>query len=195
MPGNRTIAGALLIFGAAQFLLIMAACEAMLPGYSVRSNMVSDLGIGPTAGIFNSSLVLLGACAAASSLFLLRHFGDRMMFGLLGLAGAGAIGAGIFPENTGLPHVAGAVMVFFFGASAAIWSARRQGKPLAALFVALGILSLAALALFFMKVPTPIGAGGMERMIKLPMLAWMIAFGGSLLALPEKQEKMAKAGP
>ena len=32
---------------------------------------------------------------------------------------------------------------------------------------------------------TPIGIGGMERMIAYPMMLWLVMFGASLIAAPE----------
>ena len=43
-----------MLFGAAQFLLCLAAAEALFPGYSVSKNAISDLGVGITAPLFSA---------------------------------------------------------------------------------------------------------------------------------------------
>ncbi len=62
MSINRlNVAGGLLLFiGVAEFLLLMLIAEAIYPGYSVSRNYISDLGVGPTAVLFNSSIIIMG---------------------------------------------------------------------------------------------------------------------------------------
>ncbi len=54
------ISGLVLFAGAAQFFLLVLIAEALYPHYSVANNYISDLGVGSTAYIFNTSIVLLG---------------------------------------------------------------------------------------------------------------------------------------
>ncbi len=61
------LAPALLLFGASQFLLLLVAAEALYPGYSVATNAISDLGVGETAVIFNSSIVIFGSTSFAAA--------------------------------------------------------------------------------------------------------------------------------
>ena len=187
MRHGKTWAGFLLLFGAMQFVLCLAAAETLRPAYSVRQNMISELGVGQNAILFNASIALLGICAILSAYFMLKHFNDTVLFALMCFAGLGAIGVGAFPMNTSALHAASALCAFFFGALSAIWSAKYQRMELAALSVALGIISLVALCFLATRSPTPFGPGGIERFVKFPVLIWGLLFGGSLLA--KKEEK------
>jgi membrane protein implicated in regulation of membrane protease activity len=75
--GNRalTLAPAILLFGAAQFLLLLVAAEALYPGYSVATNAISDLGVGETAIVFNTSIILFGAASFGAAYLLRRRLG------------------------------------------------------------------------------------------------------------------------
>jgi hypothetical membrane protein len=57
---KEKVAGMLFFIAATQFVLGLTIAEALYPGYSVSDNYISDLGIGPSAVIFNSSVFLLG---------------------------------------------------------------------------------------------------------------------------------------
>jgi len=78
-------------------------------------------------------------------------------------------------------------MVFFFGALSAISSYTIQKPPLNYFSVAMGVFSMAALALFASRQYLGLGYGGMERLIAYPTLLWGIAFGGHLISYYEKQ--------
>ena len=56
---NRSLLGALLFVGAAQFILVITIAEGLYPGYSVATNALSDLGVGQTAILFNASTAVL----------------------------------------------------------------------------------------------------------------------------------------
>jgi len=58
---NRSLLEALLFLGAAQYILLINIAEALYPGYSVATNAMSDLGVGQTAALFNSSTMLSDA--------------------------------------------------------------------------------------------------------------------------------------
>jgi hypothetical membrane protein len=68
-------------------------------------------------------------------------------------------------------------VAFLFGALAVISMALKTRGPLKPLGVALGALSLAALALFIPRVQTPLGVGGVERLIAYPVLIYFIIYG------------------
>jgi len=51
----------------------------------------------------------------------------------------------------------------------------------------MGVLSLIALVLFVNRTPTPLGIGGMERLIVYPQLIWTIAFGFDLFLKRNKE--------
>jgi hypothetical membrane protein len=186
---HSRIAGALLLFGAAQFLLLLVAAESLYPDYSVSKNFISDLGVGQTTLLFNASIFLFGLCVLAAAYFrskdgLAAEAGGKAFSILLGIAGIGACGVGIFPETAGALHLVGAFVVFFFGAAAAVYSGARMKMPapFSWFSISLGLISLAALSLSVSGQYFGLGAGGMERMVAYPIIAWCICYSGTLLA-------------
>ncbi len=182
---DRTFAGLLFAFGSVQFFLVMLVCEGALPGYSVSSQAISDLGVGPTAALFNASVFLLGLLTIAGTYFYHRTHGIRWITILFLLAGIGPTGVGIFPETFPLPHSVFAFFAFVFGGVVAIVVATRQRPPLRYVSLVLGAMGLVALVLFVTGQYLGIGFGGMERMIVYPVLLWQAAFGAHLMSSPE----------
>ena len=180
--------GAVLFIGTAQFLLFMIIAEALYPGYSTSANYISDLGVGSTAVIFNCSMVIFGVLAAVSGYYLFFIFKDKIFAGLMVLAGLGAVMVGLFPETTGIPHYIGAIMVFFLGALAAIYSYKVLKTPFAWLSVILGLISLLALAHIVMQTDYGLGVGGIERMIAYPIIIWTLGLGAYLMASNSKKK-------
>ena len=66
------LAGLLSFLGAAQFVVFLMVAEAVQPDYSIRDNFISDLGVGPSAPIFNSSVFVLGLFVLIAAVFLYR---------------------------------------------------------------------------------------------------------------------------
>ncbi|MEM2104748.1 MAG: DUF998 domain-containing protein [Candidatus Bathyarchaeia archaeon] len=178
---NAKLAGTLIFAGAVQFIICMLIAECIYPGYSVSENYISDLGVGVSAPIFNASVFVLGLTVVASAYFLKQIVKSKIFLSFLVLCGIGAIGVGVFPENFGAVHFAVSLIAFLFGALSAIASFRFQKAPLSHFAAVLGLISLAALMLFGLKMYLGLGKGGMERMIAYPMLLWAIGFGGHLL--------------
>ena len=56
---SEKVAGILFFIAATQFVLGITLAEALYPGFSMSGNYISDLGIGPSSMIFNSSVFLL----------------------------------------------------------------------------------------------------------------------------------------
>ena len=181
---DRTLAGVLFFFGAVQFLLAMLIGEGSLPAYSVSTNAISDLGVGPTAPLFNSSIIFLGLLTLGAAYFYHRTHKVLWITIPLLLAGIGPIGVGLFPENLPLPHGIFALISFLFGGIVAILSSTQVRPPLRYIFILLGAVGLAALGLFVAGQYAGIGFGGMERMIVYPVLFWEIALGGYLMSAP-----------
>jgi len=178
---DRKMAGALAFVGGVQFLFGLVIAEALYPDYSVSENYISDLGVGTTSLIFNSSVFLLGLITVAGAYFTQRAFSSRLLSVLFTLTGLGAMGVGLFPENFGTMHGIASVITFVFGGLSAIMSYRLQKPPLSYFSVLLGALSLVALALFGSSIYLGLGKGGMERMIAYPTLLWVVGFGSYLI--------------
>lgn len=174
---KRKIAGLLIFVASAQFILALKIAEALYPNYSVSSNYISDLGVGPCAFIFNFSVFLLGLLTLISTYFLWIEKETKDFLFCLVLAGIGAMGVGIFTEDFGLLHVIFSFITFFFGALASVFSYKIQKSFFSILFLFLGIISLLSLILFGLGLDLGLGKGGMERMIAYPILIWALGFG------------------
>jgi hypothetical membrane protein len=199
-PTGKT-AGTLLFIAATQFILIITIAEALYPRYSVSANYISDLGVGPSAIIFNTSVFLLGLLILTGT-YLQRHNPNlKTQNVLLLLMAVGAMGVGVFTKDYTLAHGAVASTAFFLAGLSAIASSKVLKKPFSLISITLGAITLAALALFFAGIVTSgsltsteafdssfylgLGPGGMERMIIYPALMWLAGFGGHLITKHE----------
>ncbi|WP_246988942.1 DUF998 domain-containing protein [Halorientalis marina] len=184
----RTLAGVCFFALAAQFMTVIMLAAAMVPGYDFRGGAISDLGVLPeTALLFNVSLILVGVLNLAGGYFFYRSHGTRWLLAIFALAGGGAIGAGLFPLDTGGLHGLSALLAFVFFNVQAIGSATRFRGVMRALAVLAGGLGLVFVVLMALgdggnaAAFGPIGHGGTERMIVYPVMLWLVAFGGYLL--------------
>jgi len=176
-------AGVIFFIAVTQFILGFTIAEALYPGYSVSDNYISDLGVGPSSIIFNSS----------------ANFKTVNM--LLLLMAIGAMGVGVFTKDFTVAHGAVSSMAFFFGGLSAIASFKVLKKPLSLISITLGAMTLGALVLFSSGMVASgsvtsteaydsifylgLGPGGMERMIVYPMLIWLAGFAGHLVTKRE----------
>jgi hypothetical membrane protein len=167
----------------------------------VHDNYVSDLGVGPSAVIFNASVFLLGLLLLAGTYFQRRNPHFKTLNTLLLLMAIGAMGVGVFTKDFTLAHGAVSSAAFFFAGLSALTSFKVLQKPLSHISIALGTMTLAALALFSLGMVTSgsltsnvaygsvfylgLGPGGMERMIVYPVLMWLAAFGAHLITKQE----------
>jgi len=198
---REKVAGVLFFIAATQFVLGFTIAEALYPGYSVSDNYISDLGIGPSAMIFNSSVFLAGLLLLIGTYFL-RHISDfKTVNTLLLLLAVGLMGVGVFTKHYRTAHGAVATMAFFFGGLSAVSSSKVLKKPLSLISIVLGVMTLGALALFLGGMVTSgsltsdiaydssfylgLGPGGMEHIILYPALMWLAGFGGHLVTKRE----------
>lgn len=182
---NRTRAGVLIFIGTAWFLMGIVVSEALYPGYRV-TQMISDLGVGPTALLFNTAIFGFGLLLIASG-YLLHTAGINRWFSvLLALTGLGAAGVGVFPETIIVPHACCAITVFVCGGLGAILGYRVFTGPWSWFSPVLGTITLIAVILLGTKCYLGLGAGGMERIIAYPLIIWAIGTGAYLMA-PEKR--------
>jgi hypothetical membrane protein len=128
---DRKIAGVLLFVGAVEFVFGLNLAEDLYPGYSVSTNYISDLGancdatcniVQPSSMIFNSSVFLLGLLVLVATFFIYRAYQTKLLTTLLGLAGIGAMGVGVFTETTPSMHWIVSLIAFLFGGLSAIAS-------------------------------------------------------------------------
>ena len=187
MTSMVATAAGLVFLGTAQFLIGMLVAETLYPGYSVSLNYISDLGatcnstcviVQPSSIIFNSSVFSLGALLAIAAFLTWKSPGFRLVTVLLAVTGLGAMGVGLFPETTGVTHEIVSLVAFLGAGLTAIASSRLARPYISYIAVILGGMTLVALALYISRIYLGLGAGGMERMIVYPALAWGMAFGG-----------------
>jgi hypothetical membrane protein len=171
----------------------LVVAEALYPNYSVSLNYISDLGVGSTALIFNSSVFLLGLLVVAGAYFIREAFKSNFLFITLILTGIGAMMVGLFPETAGVMHTIASLITFLFGGLAAIVSYKVEKPPFSYLSVVLGALGLVGLGLFASGNYLSLGVGGMERMIAHPVLLWAVGFGGHLVSHSKDAKSTAKA--
>lgn len=101
---SKTVAGALLFIGSVQCLLGLIVAESLYPNYSASENYISDLGVGSTSTIFNSSVFVLGLFLIASAYFTQCAFNFSLFTAVLVIAGVGAMGVGVFPDRVATVH-------------------------------------------------------------------------------------------
>ncbi len=197
---NASKAGVAIFVGAVQYTIFWILSEVIysanvVGGYSESSNYISDLGancpssgpcyIPPSALLYNSTIVILGLLVLVGAFYLHRAFRWKPAAGVIALAGIGAIGVGVFPETSGDLHVIFSLITFLFAGLSAVVTARFQKKPLSLFSVILGLVTLLALIAYIGGEYAGLGAGGMERVVVLPVLVWAIGFGGHLMAIDE----------
>jgi len=197
------VAGVLFFIAATQLVLSLTIAEALYPDYSVSDNYISDLGVGPSSIIFNSSVFLLGLLLLIGTYFLRHVSSFKTVNMLLLLMAIGAMGVGVFTKDFRTVHGAVSSMAFFFAGLSAIASFKVLKKPLSLISIILGAMTLGALVLFSSGMITSgsltsdvaydsnfymgLGPGGMERMIVYPALMWLAGFGGHLVTQRETQ--------
>lgn len=174
--------------GSLQLIIAMNIAQYLYPGYNIFQNYISDLGVGSTAWIFNSSVILTGISMIAGS-YLSFSITRKTLFSiLLSIAGIGAIGVGLFPENIETLHFIFSSITFVFGSFASIAAFTFVKKPFSYFPLFTGILALAAIGLFQTGNYLSLGPGGMERVIVYPELLMLIFLGVYLAWLPDKMK-------
>jgi hypothetical membrane protein len=189
---RRRTAGLALVALAGGFMTVIMLAASLAPGYDMGAAAISDLGVLPeTAMLFNATLVVVGMLNIAAAILLFGPGGRSRHTVLLAVfvaAGAGAIGAGVFPLDTGAPHSLSALVAFLAFNLQALGAAGYVRGPMRAVSVLAGAAGLVFVVLMVIgdggnaAAFGPIGHGGTERMIVYPAMLWMLAFGGYLMA-------------
>ncbi len=196
------VAGVLLVLAGATILMGIITAEAVYPDvYTTHENEISDLGATrppnsiirqPSATIFNSIMIVSGAAIIGGAFMLHRAFRTKRVTISTALLGIGVLGVGVFPGNVEGLHPLFALTAFLSAGVAAILSARVQTVPYRYISIALGVVTLAALAIGMFGEGTALfdelGDGGVERWIAYPALIWLVSFGGYLAALSGQRE-------
>ena len=171
----------LIFIGTALFLFGIMISEVLYPGYQV-TQVISDLGVGPTAWLFNSTIFIFGIFLIISAYLLLNIGTNRYFTILLGLAGAGSVLVGLIPETQGVPHVMAATLVFLSGGVCALTGYHVFRGPLSLFSPVFGCITLVAMVLFASDLYPGLGIGGMERMMAYPLIIWALGVGAYLMS-------------
>jgi hypothetical membrane protein len=185
------VAGVLFFVLAAGFLTVIMLAASMAPGYDLPGGAISDLGaISETALLFNLTLVGVGVLNLVGGYLFYRTHGRPWILALFGLAGLGAIGAGLVPLGTSDLHGLFALVAFLFFNLEAIACAAVVTGPMRWVSILGGLVGLVFVVIMVIGdagnpgIFGPIGHGGAERMIVYPAMLWMVALGGYLMGAP-----------
>lgn len=166
------------------------------PPFNIKVNPISDLGntecgmyamryvCSPKHFFMNASFILLGAFMILGAALIYQGFKKTALsfigFGLMGIAGFGAVIVGLFPENTiHFMHGLGAFLAFLLGNLGIVLLGFALDLPKSFKFftIFVGVFSLTALALYGTQNYLIFGEGGMERLAAYPQTFWLIIFG------------------
>lgn len=190
------LAGVLLLAAGSTILMGVITAEALYSEtYTTHDSEISDLGATrppdsvsyqPSSTIFNTVMIASGVLLIGSALALGRGFGSRRVTMSTLLLGIGVLGVGIFPGNRDPWHGIFALLAFVSGGVAAMLSTHVQRGAFKIVSLLMGATTLGWL-LFAMAgsstdVFEELGDGGVERWVAYPVVLWMVAFGGYLLA-------------
>ena len=176
-------AGACLISGVLIWIVAMITSEALYPGYSVNRNYISDLGVGPWPSdiIFNVSTMLFGILVFCAAIILIQNNATKPFLYGMAIAGIGAFCVGLFPENTGIPHIIAAGTTFVIGSFAAIEAGRWMKSPYRYFCIFMGVIGIASFVILVTDTYGALGPGGIERLIAYPLALWLLSDGGYLM--------------
>ena len=181
--------GVLLFFLAALFMTVIMLAASIAPAYDYAGGAISDLGvITQTAWLFNVTLLAVGLLNVAAGYFLYLQHHRTGLLALFVLAGMGSVGAGSIPLGTSGLHSVFALLAFVFFNLEAIATAAIVRGPMRVVSILAGVAGIVFVVLMVIgdagnaAAFGPIGHGGTERMIVYPVMLWMLAFGGYLMA-------------
>ena len=219
--GPSHLGGYLLFAAAIQFILAMIIVQFAYPChngvcYNLLTNSISDLGNTQSSALwplFNYSLVFFGVLSF-SGLLLLRFRFPRGALGVVGVIALligllGAIGVGVVPENT-VPslHSIFALMAFSMSGLGILilgLAAKHEKTPgrFSPFSIVLGAFTLIALMVVFFPsfglihswhtFGTGFGFGGIERLVALPPILWILNLGILLLKKEVKSNRIPNA--
>ena len=186
---NRSIAGASLLFGVIQWILVVIIAEGIQPNYVSSIHYVSSLGTGETAYLYNLSTMILGVCVVTGALLIRRYKTSRAFFIMFLISGLATVGVGVFPEDSRPMHGIVTPIALIFGAVSAMLSTRIQNKPASFFCFALGIVSLITGLWFIPYLGLPVESrltflgfykGTLERIVIYTNLLWVLILGSQL---------------
>jgi len=192
------------------------------PPYSPTTDTISELGVvrcgqlvSPETGaalyvcspwhvVFNASTIAFGVLLVLGALLVAPGFRQGRLrtlgLGLLSVAGAGAVGVGLSPVDVNGPVHAICSLLVFLGGGVAVLALGRvmTGDPrweeLGAYSMGSGAVALAAVGADLLGVYGPLGVGGIERVIVVPVFLWLVIVGAGLTQLRAFTPAVGAAG-
>jgi len=186
---RRRVAGGALVVAGALITIGITVAGSLYPGYSIHAQTISELGatdasgqlVQPAATVFTLSLGIGGGLVILAGLAARVPLGPRLA-GAFTATGLGVFGVAAFPAHVGAPHAIAALVAFAGGGVTALLAASETRGAIRWLSAVLGSATLLALVAFLaLGGETPLGIGGLERLVSLPIQCFMILFGGWLL--------------
>ena len=181
--------GLLLFILSAQFMTVIMLAASIAPAYDFAGGAISDLGaIAETALLFNASLIAVGILNVAAGALLYVSGRSRWLLACFAVAGLGALGAGLLPLGSSDLHGVFALLAFLFFNVEAIAASGLARGPMRVISIVAGVVGIVFVVIMVIgdsgnpAVFGPIGHGGAERMIVYPVMLWLLAFGGYLMA-------------
>jgi hypothetical membrane protein len=186
---DRRLPGLLMFTLAAQFMTVVMLAASMAPSHDITGGAISDLGVIPeSAALFNVSLVVTGLLNLLAGYLLYRSHRRRWIVVVFTLAAIGAAGAGIVPLDVSGAHGLFALLGFLcFNLEPLAMAPLLRGpmRFISYLAAMAGLLFVGLMVIGDAGDPSVFGAighGGAERMIVYPVMLWMMAVGGYLMA-------------
>ena len=186
---DQRLPGVAFFILAAQFMTVIMLAASIAPGYDFNGAAISDLGvIRGTALLFNASLIAVGLLNILGGYLFFRSHRRAWILAAYLLGGIGAIGAGSIPLDTSDLHSLFALLAFLFFNLEALATATLLPGPMKAVSVLAGTIGIVFVGVMIIgdggnaAIFGAIGHGGSERMIVYPVMLWMLALGGYLMA-------------
>jgi len=195
LPDRKRIqAGALFLIAFAQLLFFTGIAEGLYPGYNVRMNFISDLGVEPqSAFLFSSSMMLTGILVIAGSLLLFtgkERTGKNYALAFIILTGVGLAGVAAFNENAFRTiHLFFAGIAFASGGISVVLCSLYVHQIFKYISLVLGGVMIIGIIFIAGAYVVPslesmfrsIGPGFSERFVAYPEAIWFMAFGAYLI--------------
>lgn len=192
---RRRVAGGALVVAGALLTIGITVAGSLYPEYSIHAQTISELGatdasgqlVQPAATVFTLSMGVSGVLVVLAGVAARAPLGPRLA-GAFTATGLGVFGVAAFPAHVGVPHAIAALVAFAGGGVTALLAAAETHGAVRWLSTVLGALTLLALVAFLaLDGDTPLGIGGLERLVSLPIQCFTILFGGWLLGTTESQ--------
>ncbi len=186
----QVIAGSAVLAASVVITLGITTAEALYPGYSTTTQTISALGAttAPLASqlVFNGAMILAGGLLFGMAIALRVSTIPRSVPDIAAVTGViGFAGVGLFPEQTGVPHVLAAGVAFGGTGLLALVVARVAEGPFGYVSGVLGLSELLVFAVFVgLQGETALGIGGLERWVAYLAILWAASYGGVLLTEP-----------